>query len=158
MKRLLFGFLVGVFTGAGGYWYLQQDEGKAKLEQAKAEVASGAEKVVTSIQDSLQDISVEAIKEELAKTSMIVREKAQAAGASIAGATANTRITASIKSKLLANPELSGLGINVNTTDGLVTLSGKAKSHEQIAEAVKIAYDTEGVTKVISTIQPEPAQ
>jgi len=61
--------------------------------------------------------------------------------------------TLAIKTKLVAEPGLSALAINVDTTDGLVTLSGKVDSYEQIAKAVKLALDTEGVHKVISTLQ-----
>jgi hyperosmotically inducible protein len=84
---------------------------------------------------------------------MIVREKAKSAGQSIAGATANARITASIKTKLISEPGLSAFAINVDTTDGLVSLSGKVDSYDHVARAVKLALETEGVHKVISTLQ-----
>src|SRR5207247_892601 len=96
------------------------------------------------------------IKEELARTSMVVREKAKSVGAAISDATANTRTTAAIKAKLLAEPGLSSLNINVDTSDGLVTLSGTVSSHEQIAKAVRLALDTDGVVKVVSTLQIKP--
>src|SRR5262249_49852716 len=143
---------------AGGYWYFQQDAGKARLEQAKAQVVSGTEKVTGTIKETMAEVSVKDIKEELARTSMVVREKARDAGQSIAGATANARTTLSIKTKLLAEPGLSALAINVDTTDGLVTLSGKVDSYEQIAKAVKLALDTEGVHKVVSTLQLSAAK
>jgi len=153
MKRMLFCFVLGVAAGAGGYWYFQQDAGKAQLAQARTQVVAGAEKVSGTIKDTIGEISVDDIKEELARTSMVVREKAKDAGQSLAGATANARTTLAIKTKLLAEPGLSALAINVDTTDGLVTLSGKVDSHEQIAKAVKLAMATEGVHKVISTLQ-----
>jgi osmotically-inducible protein OsmY len=46
--------------------------------------------------------------------------------------------------------------IDVDTTDGVVTLSGTVKSHEQIVRAMDIAYETEGVYKVVSTLQVKP--
>ena len=153
MKRMLVCFLLGAAAGAGGYWYFQQDTGKAHLAQARTQVVSGAEKVTGTIKDTIGEINVNDIKEELARTSMVVREKAKDAGQTIAGATANARTTLAIKSKLLAEPGLSALAINVDTTDGLVTLSGKVESHEQIAKAVKLAMETEGVHKVVSTLQ-----
>src|SRR6266542_3992536 len=118
MKRMLFCFVLGVAAGAGGYWYFQQDAGKAQLAQARTQVVAGAEKVSGTIKDTIGEISVD-----------------------------------DIKTKLLAEPGLSALAINVDTTDGLVTLSGKVDSHEQIAKAVKLAMATEGVHKVISTLQ-----
>jgi len=154
---MLFCFLLGLGTGAGGYWYLQQDFGKAQLAQAKSHVVTNAQKAANSIKDTIAGWSVDDIREEMARSGMVVREKAKAAGQSIAGAAANARVTATIKAKLIAEPGLSALNINVDTTDGLVTLSGKVGSHEQIAKVVKLALETEGVHKVISTLQVTPA-
>lgn len=153
MKRLLFGFVVGVVTGAGGYWYWQEGPGQAHLGQAADSVAAGAGKARDSLRETFSDLSVSNITEELSRTSMVVREKARSAGHSIADATANARVTAAVKGRLVAEPGLSAFSINVDTTDGLVTLSGKVSSHEQVGRAVKLALDTEGVRKVISTLQ-----
>jgi osmotically-inducible protein OsmY len=153
---MLLCFLLGIGAGAGGYWYLQQDAGKAQLAQAKSHVVTNAQKVAGTIRDTIAGWSVDEIREEMARSSMVVREKARAAGQSIAGAAANARITAAIKTKLVAEPGLSAFNINVDTTDGLVTLSGKVDSHEQIAKAVKLALDSDGVHKVVSTLQISP--
>jgi hyperosmotically inducible protein len=158
MKRMLFSFLFGVAVGAGGYWYARQDAGKAQIERARAHVVSNAQQVASNIKDKLNEISVDDIKEELARTGTVIREKARVAGQSIAGATANARITATIKTKLIGEPGLSAFNINVDTTDGLVTLSGKVESHDQVARAIKLALETDGVHKVISTLQVVPAR
>src|SRR6266850_6011158 len=102
MKRMLFCFLLGLGTGAGGYWYLQQDAGKAHLAQAKSQVVTNAQRVASTIRDTISDWSVDGIREEMARSSMVVREKAKAAGQSITGTTANARVTAAIKTKLIA--------------------------------------------------------
>jgi len=153
---MLFCFILGVATGAGGYWYLQQDAGKARLEQARAQMITNAQKVASSIKERINEITVDEIKDEMARSSTVVREKARAAGQSITGAAANARITAAIKARLVAEPGLSAFAINVDTTDGFVTLSGKVESHEQIARAVKLALETDGVHKVVSTLQVTP--
>jgi osmotically-inducible protein OsmY len=152
MKRMFLSFVLGIATGASGYWYLQQDAGKAQLEQARAQVKSS----VTNLSARIGEISVEAVKEELARTGMVVREKAKAAGRAIADTAANARVTSTVKARLLAEPGLPSMRINVDTTDGLVTLSGKVDSAEQVAQAVKITLATEGVHKVISTLQVTP--
>jgi osmotically-inducible protein OsmY len=158
MKRMLFCFLLGAAAGAGGYWYLQQEAGKAHLEQARSGVVSNAHKFANALKDKISEFTVDDIKEEMTRTSMVVREKAANAGHSIADATANARITATIKTKLVAEPGLSAFAINVDTTDGLVTLSGKVETHEQVATAVKVALGTDGVGKVISTLQVHAAK
>ena len=157
MKRMLFCFLLGLGAGAGGHWYLQQDAGKAQLAQARSQVVTNAQRMASTFRDTITDWSVDGIREEMARSSMVVREKAKAAGQSIAGAAANARVTAAIKTKLVAEPGLPAFNVNVDTTDGLVTLSGKVGSHEQIARAVKLALETEGVHKVVSTLQVTPA-
>jgi hyperosmotically inducible periplasmic protein len=67
-------------------------------------------------------------------------------------ATADTNITAKIKTKLLADPEVGGLAINVDTVNGKVTLTGTAKTKAQKNEAGKLAKNTEGVTDVVNDI------
>jgi len=159
MRRFFFGFILGLVVGAGGYWYLGRDKAERDFATARDQVANGADKMKTSIREKIADIKTEDIREELNRTGMIVREKTKQAGQAIADATANARITGTIKSKLIAEPGISALNINVDTTDGLVTLSGTAKSEEEVAKAVKIALETEGVHKVVSTLQvKQPAQ
>src|SRR5882762_10074761 len=97
MKRMLFCFLLGLGTGVGGHWYLQQDVGKAQLAQARAQVVTNAQRMASTLRDTITDWSVDGIREEMARSSMVVREKAKAAGQSIAGAAANARVTTAIK-------------------------------------------------------------
>ena len=75
------------------------------------------------------------------------------AGHAIADATADARITAAIKAKLVASRDLSALNISVNTTAGVVTLSGHVSSPENISKAMLLAMETDGVREVISTLQ-----
>lgn len=57
-------------------------------------------------------------------------------------------ITTKVESKLAADPQVSALNVNVNTNEGVVTLTGRVKSEENRREAVKLARDTEGVKEV----------
>jgi hyperosmotically inducible protein len=93
------------------------------------------------------------VKEDLERTGKVIRRKAREAGQAISDATADARITAAIKAKLLGSKELSALSISVNTTDGVVTLSGSVNSTEEISKAVLLAMDSEGVREVVSTLQ-----
>ena len=67
-------------------------------------------------------------------------------------------MTAAIKAKLLAEPGLSSLQIHVVTSDGLVTLAGRVDNLDQLSRVVKLAMETDGVVKVISTLQVESAK
>jgi hyperosmotically inducible periplasmic protein len=57
-------------------------------------------------------------------------------------------ITTAVKSKLLADPAVSGLKIDVDTSEGVVTLSGHVKSNAERETAVRIARETDGVKRV----------
>jgi len=48
---------------------------------------------------------------------------------------------------------VSAVSISVNTTDGVVTLSGNVSTHEDLKKAMDLALATDGCNKVISTLQ-----
>ena len=58
-------------------------------------------------------------------------------------------ITSAVKAKLLADPQVGGLKIDVDTKDGVVTLtSDRMNSSAEIDAALRIAKDTNGVKDV----------
>jgi osmotically-inducible protein OsmY len=57
-------------------------------------------------------------------------------------------ITTALKTKLLADPMVGGLRIDVDTRDGAVTLSGQVKSQAERDQALKLARETDGVKTV----------
>ena len=61
-------------------------------------------------------------------------------------------ITTKIKSKITADPELNPFNIDVDTQDGVVTLSGTVASADRRAEAEKLARGTKGVVDVINEL------
>jgi hyperosmotically inducible protein len=123
MKRFLLGFILGLCVGAGCYWYYT--DGRTRD-----------------------------LKQDLSHSTQTIEEKAKKAGTAIADATTNARTTTAVKTHLSTGLGLSALAdISVDTTDGLVTLSGSVSSKEEINKAVQIAADTDGVHKVISTLQ-----
>ena len=128
MRRFLIGFVLGVLVGGAAYWYYA--EGRSRD-----------------------------IKADWTHSRDAVEEKAKKAGAAIVDATGNARVTAAVKTKLATELGVSALAdISVDTTDGLVTLSGAVSSKEDINKAVKIAAQTDGVRQVISTLQVKPGK
>ena len=71
---------------------------------------------------------------------------------SVAETMSDQRITATVKSKMLANPDVSGLDINVDTFRGNVTLKGFVESQNQIREAIQVARSVSGVENVQSRL------
>jgi osmotically-inducible protein OsmY len=132
MGNFFYGLLLGMVIGAlGGYLYHRGDEVKGRIPEVK---------------DSVQG--------EMSHYGVVIKEKAREAGNALADATADARATAAIKSKLATELGASSLGnISVSTTDGVTTLSGTVSSQADLDKAVGVAYATEGVRKVYSTMQ-----
>src|SRR5512137_2525638 len=121
MRKMLIAFLLGAVLGCGGYWYV--DTHKLQAWQARQKVLNTAEAAAHSVKDKLNEISADAIKEQVARSGVYVVEKVKQAGVAVADATSDARITAAIKAKLVAEPGLSVLKISVDTTEGVVTLA-----------------------------------
>jgi hyperosmotically inducible protein len=62
--------------------------------------------------------------------------------------TNDVSITAAVKAKLLADPDTSGLRIDVDTKDQIVTLTGNVESQAEKKEALQITQSIEGVKSV----------
>lgn len=69
-------------------------------------------------------------------------------GEPVASRTDDASITTAVKSKLLADPDTSGLRIDVDTKDQVVTLKGTVANQAEKREAVEIAKGTDGVKSV----------
>lgn len=61
-------------------------------------------------------------------------------------------LTARVKTKLAADPQVNPFNIDVDTTNGVVTLRGRVRDDETRAEAEKLAQDTSGVRAVHNEI------
>ena len=61
-------------------------------------------------------------------------------------------ITTNVKSKLVADDLVKARQIDVDTQEGVVTLSGTVQSSEEEAQALQIARDTNGVASVVDNI------
>lgn len=61
-------------------------------------------------------------------------------------------ITAKVKSQLLADPQVSGLQVNVETFKGQVQLSGYVNSSDERAKAEQIARQVGGVRTVANDL------
>jgi hyperosmotically inducible periplasmic protein len=62
-------------------------------------------------------------------------------------------ITSKVTARMTADPEVNPFEIDVDTTDGVVRLSGMVETETQRSEAVEIARNTEGVKRVDNDIQ-----
>lgn len=65
----------------------------------------------------------------------------------------DTSITTKVKMKLLSNKATSALNTKVETVDGVVTLTGKAKSTAEKELATQLAQEVKGVKSVNNGIK-----
>lgn len=152
--KIFISLLIGIAIGIAGFWYFNQPQSKSTVTQAKERMANDASEVGRSLRETFD---ADKIKDELSHTGQVIREKAGKAGDAIADAAANARITTTIKAKLVQDSGLAAFKISVDTTDGVVTLAGTVANYEDIARAMSIAWEVEGVHKVVSTLQVKPA-
>lgn len=64
----------------------------------------------------------------------------------------DTVITTKVKTALLADSDIKGLDVNVDTAKGVVTLNGAVNNQTQIDRAAKLTGDVSGVTSVVNNL------
>ena len=153
MKFLIKLVIVGIIVLVAAIWYYSDKNPHAA--KAKDEIKSAAADATQFVEDKIgtSNLSTDEIKDELRRTGRIVRRKAEEAGAAVVDATADARTTSAVKARLMKEQNLASLNISVSTTAGVVTLSGTSASPDDIRQAIKTTMETEGVHKVISTLQ-----
>jgi hyperosmotically inducible protein len=77
-------------------------------------------------------------------------------GRSIGETIDDATITARVKTALLNDSQVSGLRIDVDTTLGVVTMSGVVRSQAEESRAVQLARQIPGVRDVKSVLQVNP--
>jgi osmotically-inducible protein OsmY len=93
-----------------------------------------------------------------AKASMASRSEESAQRQTFKQSVLNATLTARIKSQLLMNGNTTGTDINVDSKDGIVTLSGSVETNEEKELAVRIASNTGGTQSVNDRLTVEPAE
>lgn len=68
-------------------------------------------------------------------------------------AAGNAALTSKVKTKFLADDEISGLNIDVDSNDGVVTLTGTVPTEAAKERALKAARETEEVKSVIDRLK-----
>ena len=169
MKSILL-FLLGAVIGAFAYSLYIAREAKPLATAVEAptptptppsapsaetrSLGERAAETTTELKDTLTTkakewhLTPEDIKRELAEGGKIVREKAGVAGGKIADA----RIITVIKAKYVLDRDLSAMDINVDCTNGNVTLTGALASIELVSKAFYHAMDTDGVVGVTANL------
>ena len=111
-----------------------------KIEDGASATKDAAERGVDATKRGI-DKGVDATKAGAEKTGEVVTDAA---------------ITTAVKTKLLADGKTPGLKIDVDTKDGVVTLSGTVKTQAEIDKAVADARGTKGVGRVVNKLRVAP--
>jgi hyperosmotically inducible protein len=87
---------------------------------------------------------------------LLVPLLAAGCGKSVGETIDDATVTARVKTALLNDDQVGGLGIDVDTFKGVVTLSGRVKTQAEADRAMQLARSVDGVTEVKSTLQVIP--
>jgi hyperosmotically inducible protein len=85
-------------------------------------------------------------------TTQEAAQKTNAAAQETAGAVSDTAITSAVKTRLAADKTVTASDIDVDTDDGVVTLTGHVASAAERARAVRLVRETKGVSRVVDKL------
>ncbi len=89
----------------------------------------------------------------LVAVSLLVPMLLAACGKTIGDTLTDATITTRVKTALLNDPDVGVMRIDVNTTAGVVTLSGDVRSKAEADRAVQLARSVQGVKDVKSELK-----
>jgi hypothetical protein len=141
MLRALFRLvlLIVVLVGVGGFllgWWTFGDV-ERRMDRAQDAVGTSG------------PVSTERARDAGAR----VGETAAVAANQAKNALENGAITAKIKSKMTLDDTLDAIKIDVDTSDGVVTLTGTVDTEPQHQRAIQLAKETDGVREVVDRIK-----
>lgn len=79
-------------------------------------------------------------------------ERVEKAGEKVAAKAEDAAVTAKVKARLMAEPGVDSLQIDVDTINGRVTLTGEVDTAQNRARAKELASSVEGVTGVVDRL------
>ncbi len=124
------------------------ERAKEQLEEAAKKTGAAVNEGADKLKPELQNAGAE-IKPKLESAGEKIKEAAQKTGDQIKAAEASdSGITGTIKTKYVAEPNLSALKIDVDTHDGVVTLNGVVKDEAAKQRAEQVASSVKGVKSV----------
>jgi osmotically-inducible protein OsmY len=124
-----------------------KDDTKETAEKVKDATKKGAKKVGSATKKGAEK-TADAVKDTKIEVKDDTTPKLEKAG----DKTTDAAITSAVKTKFLGDTQVSGLKIDVDTKDGVVTLTGTVKSAAERAEAIRLAKTTKGVKSVVDKL------
>ena len=124
-----------------------KDDTTPMLDKAAKKTKEAAKKTVDAVKNT--DVKV---KDNVPDTKVQIKDDTTPKLEKAERTAADASITSAVKTKLLGDTEVSGLKIDVDTSHGVVTLTGVVGSAAEKAEAIRLAKTTTGVKQVIDRL------
>jgi osmotically-inducible protein OsmY len=106
-----------------------------------------------SVRQSVSALEAQVAKRQAARLASEAAAKASEAASKVGDVVSHRALTAKIKSKMVLDDEVKARGIDVDTSGTVVTLTGVVRSPAERDRAVRLARETEGVTKVVNKLR-----
>jgi hyperosmotically inducible protein len=106
----------------------------------------------TGVDDEIQREARDEARDADAKTDEAQRKAGETAD-DIGDAAGNAALTSKVKTKFLADTTISGLSIDVDSKNGVVTLTGTVSTAGEKERALKVARETDGVKSVVDRLK-----
>jgi hyperosmotically inducible protein len=98
-------------------------------------------------------VNVETARKRSAEIANTAAEKGREAATKLEGALAEGALTTKIKSKMALDDSVKARTISVDTEGSVVTLTGTVGSNAERDRAVRLAKETDGVTRVVDKLE-----
>jgi osmotically-inducible protein OsmY len=119
-----------------------------QAERAGSEIKQESRELGSDIKRETRELGSDA-KRETSKLGSEIKEESAQAGRAVGDAA----ITTAVKTKFLADTTVKGLKIDVDTSNGVVTLNGTVASAAEADRAMMLARNTEGVKSVVNKLK-----
>jgi osmotically-inducible protein OsmY len=101
-------------------------------------------------------VNVDTARQRSAELATTAAEKGREAATRLEGALTESALTTKIKSKMALDDHVKARTISVDTIGSVVTLTGLVGSNAERDRAVRLAKETDGVTKVVDKLEMKP--
>ena len=144
--------LVGVLVGLLPTLTACSQQSQQEADRQADSVKSDLEKAGHDAGEDLQQAG-DKIGDGLEKAGRETSKQLEKAGERVQPYVEDAALTARVKTRLAAHPDLNPFQIDVDTVDGVVTLNGKVPTQADHDAALEVARNTEGVVKVVDNLQ-----
>ena len=140
----------------------QQERIAAESRQAAEELGAAAHGAKAALSDVAErvlgefNLTAAELKKELADKGKIVRRRVKAVAAKVEETVEDAVVTTKVKVRLVQNPAIPSMVIDVDTKGGHVTLTGRVASVEQVQLALLATLEVEEVQGVTCSLKVEP--